>query len=747
MKKISKAMLLAVAAVALVTSCADSDVYDPNAALAETTAEYEANWEDQFGAIASDQDWNMAESVTATMTIYEDALANYYLQLYTADPLHTDSAYLLASYAVTTDGNGYATTTFNVDIPAGLTQLYACRKNAKSQCSVRPITVEDNTITVTFGQSTTRGITRTSTAEYPIPEYSATIKTNDEVDAYIAGMYQLDWDVSMWNYYWDSSANKGYPEYTKYLEANADSSLAIILKDGDVFPYFSGYYNTDIYTDFSGCMVDLKELVFVIESGTVTCENPQAINFGSEYVGSVETIKVFIKDGATLSLVGNGGGQVAFGEAYVYNLEGGTISGVGLSVGNSAYGNTIDYCLWNAGTIEVSAMYMSYAYVDNVGSITVNGNIQESINSRLINNGYVYCESFGDGSNQDSEVWTNCKFICTDYCKGSNFRIGCNASISAPDIEVYGQIDLNADAILYASSQLLMGNCDINGPTTTGDHALIQSPSLYYFCNTDDPITIIGNINFYYDSMTRSEAIYWDNVIKTYFETNIDAGYDSNLSNTASSVINLNYPTDCAVGSIDGGDDLTGTEEEEEETPVIWTIVAEDLGSTDDYDFNDVIFSVSYVAGQTVAYVTPRAAGGVYEATVNYNGTALFEIHEALANSSDQVYVDDYDLPMINTATGGEAGETIEITVPEDFSLAEDMGGFSVTVQGETVSVTITAPTEGTAPQMILLSGEWQWPVERYKIKTTYPNFSEWNADTNAIDWATTIVGTVLGNY
>lgn len=790
MNKLFRLALPIAACAALVCSCADSDVYNPNAALEEAAAEYEANWENLFGTIAEDQNWNMAESATATMTIYEDALASYTLRLYTANPISDDDAYLLASYDVTTDDDGYASATFNFDMPSGTTSLYAARRNAKGQYLLHSVDVDNSSISTQFGQSTTRsGITRTGEVEYEIPAYSAAYTTTADVNAYIADMVQVEWDTSLNNYYYDNNTGKGYPKIDGYFEEADGGSIAIILDDGDAFPYFSGYYNTNVYYVSDGTQyVNLKELVFVIEEGaTVTCSYATAVNFGNAYCGTAEKITVFIEDGANLVLEGNSGGQVAFGEAYVYNLAGATISGVALSLGNSAYGNTIDYCLWNAGTVNVDGMYLSYAYVDNIGDIIVNGNIQESINSRLINNGYTYCESFGDGSNQDGEVWTNCKFVCTDYCKGSNFRIGCNASISAPDIEVYSQLDLNPDAILYASSQLLMGNCDINGPVASGEHGLIQSPSLYYFCNTEDPISIIGNIYFYYDTMDRSESLYWANVVESYVNENIKAGYDSQLASTTYSVIDFSTPTTCSIGSIYGSDEEEEEEEEEDSTttttpevedstttttpevedsttttsedtvysvkyedPITWTIMCEDFGSTDDYDFNDVIFTVTHVFGNNdTIYVTPRAAGGVKKAYIYFNDDLIGEIHELLDATDDRTSADGYDLEMLNTTTGGTPGETIYFIVDkESFSMSENMGGFSVVVEDEEQTVTIVAPTTGTAPQMILVKDKWKWPIERVTINEAYPDFATWNEDKDNTDWINNPVESlIIGNY
>lgn len=169
-----------------------------------------------------------------------------------------------------------------------------------------------------------------------------------------------------------------------------------------------------------------------------------------------------------------------------------------------------------------------------------------------------------------------------------------------------------------------------------------------------------------------------------------------------------------------------------EEQGIPWIIACEDLGNTDDFDFNDIVFSVSHVAGSTKATVTPLAAGGVLASDIYFGSQRLGEIHSLLGQSG---------LAITNTQSGrGSAGKPIEVTVPADFSIATNMGGFSIQITDENGNNTtaIHAPGSGTAPQMICIDGStnWAWPMERVKISDAYPGFGEWGAryQSNA-DW------------
>lgn len=177
-----------------------------------------------------------------------------------------------------------------------------------------------------------------------------------------------------------------------------------------------------------------------------------------------------------------------------------------------------------------------------------------------------------------------------------------------------------------------------------------------------------------------------------------------------------------------------------------WIIAGEDLGSTDDFDFNDIVFSVSHVAGSTKATVKALAAGGTLPLYLFYDGKALNdgkEFHKWFGENvtSEQI---------INTYEGnGNAytGESVDITVDKDFTMTShsdvnkkngviNMGGFTFTVTNKDASTTnLTAPQKGTAPQMICMPNTWQWPIERTPISEAYTEFGEWGANYTKTGW------------
>lgn len=175
-----------------------------------------------------------------------------------------------------------------------------------------------------------------------------------------------------------------------------------------------------------------------------------------------------------------------------------------------------------------------------------------------------------------------------------------------------------------------------------------------------------------------------------------------------------------------------------------WLLACEDLGNTGDFDFNDVVFKVSHVAGEAKAKITALAAGGTLPIELTYNGTTLEGPNGGTQFNS---WFDDGRIEtgvVINAGTGTRSatGKSITISVPADFSVANTvdgnkMGGFAVNVYNreEGTYTTVTAPENGEAPQMMCLPSTWVWPNENARIDLAYPAFGEWGENYNVTNW------------
>lgn len=186
-----------------------------------------------------------------------------------------------------------------------------------------------------------------------------------------------------------------------------------------------------------------------------------------------------------------------------------------------------------------------------------------------------------------------------------------------------------------------------------------------------------------------------------------------------------------------------------------WILACEDLGSLDDYDFNDIVLEVrtkieseetfegSTKTAETFKKATLEvrclAAGGIYEANIYYDNKEIGESHNLLGGRVGT---------MINTEQLGRFSDwrTLETITDKDawnnigdawsINNVADKIKIVVTIDGKTAeSALIKAPDSGEAPQMITVPGDWLWPAERKDIKLAYPSFSNWNANSNDIEW------------
>lgn len=214
-----------------------------------------------------------------------------------------------------------------------------------------------------------------------------------------------------------------------------------------------------------------------------------------------------------------------------------------------------------------------------------------------------------------------------------------------------------------------------------------------------------------------------------------------------------------------GNFDNDVVEMNEDYKPQSWIVAVEDLGNTDDFDFNDVVFRVSHVSGQETATVELLAAGGTLPANIY-----IKDIAEAIGAADGYLHVNEFfgendHSVMINTTALDHAYGKVTIKVSPDFSMADtaeqmkqNMGGFFVKVNPNDNTDWVDGvyeihpkdDVEFPVPQMICVPDSWTddagntvrwcWPVERVSIENAYPRFRDWvkKAEGNE-DWYKTV--------
>lgn len=159
--------------------------------------------------------------------------------------------------------------------------------------------------------------------------------------------------------------------------------------------------------------------------------------------------------------------------------------------------------------------------------------------------------------------------------------------------------------------------------------------------------------------------------------------------------------------------------------------MCEDLGTTDDFDYNDLVFDVKHMVGTNLAELTVQAAGGTLPMSLSYDGNVLIEnIHAGFGVS---------DSKMVNTGAGVTKDPyTVSFEVPKNFFFTTHAQKFAVNVQYSdgTAENTITIPlTPGRVPQAFITNTKLPWCKERAKINTIYPSFTNWVTENLKACW------------
>lgn len=178
---------------------------------------------------------------------------------------------------------------------------------------------------------------------------------------------------------------------------------------------------------------------------------------------------------------------------------------------------------------------------------------------------------------------------------------------------------------------------------------------------------------------------------------------------------------------------------------VSWTLAFEDLGSTNDFDFNDVVIRITKNSTEqngsvvsTTIDVDLCAAGGTLPTNVWFNNENLGEVHELFGVPTGT---------MVNT--GNVEKDVVRLisgrTVGEGFTISDNARQFKIVVSGDaTKEITLPGNT-GVAPQAICIPGKWAWPTERLNIADAYTGFGAWGANYESNkDWYNTATGTVM---
>ena len=138
-------------------------------------------------------------------------------------------------------------------------------------------------------------------------------------------------------------------------------------------------------------------------------------------------------------------------------------------------------------------------------------------------------------------------------------------------------------------------------------------------------------------------------------------------------------------------------------------IICEDLGTSDDFDFNDIVFDATIYTDGTCD-ITILAAGGTLDVTVagqdihSHTGQMTLNCNYSFTVSGYNSLI---DIPIVVTTTNSA---------------------------GEITSYALHCE-RGAAPQKICVDKNYKWCTERTHIDDAYPGFKTWVKEDNGMEW------------
>lgn len=693
------------------SSCSkDSNLYDPN----QKVNEYNNSWNQQFGAIDPTQNWNVATTVSATAACPTIA-GESEMRIYSDAPLEDESNLM----AVTKLTNGAGSITF--DAKKAANHVFVSIKNSEGLFKIyNYYAIVNGTVNITpsdYITPTRSGFTRA--ANCPVKKGETKVLPNIK--------FTFDTGVIKYKGGWSNNilSVEEWKEFVKTLEKGGeyyDVPFEKIFENGIFkgFDWSKPRAGSEISTEDRN--VEITLLKGVAQEEAVPC---WTLGQGYKLFGPgtffMERQKYYSSE--KLNLYTNGLEDLKKVEkGFSIVTEGGEIK-MPVVYGATRISDRVGYVYYKDGQDPLAqphyilindARPQSNIYFNSWRGPTLNDNMQlgENWNSTT--------ESLGSYAKDTKMYGTSYKlaFFGENHDQEAtyNFPAGYHIVFFIAPYESYNPNDYSNHNGNYTESNYNYSLPELNKRIHDDNHR---------DKNTDSPtyITETGQWGNQVSARGAIKAASWTFNGQTFlgFE---DGGGDEDLNDIVFWVQGQ-YKTPEPPITVPDPDPLPEPQSES------WIIACEDLGNTDDIDFNDIVFSVSHTAGETTAKVTPLAAGGVLPSNIYHGGNNLGEIHN-LINGAQPNANGQYS--MLNTGSKGTPGSAITINVPADYSVTNH--GFTVKVKDQNESIVLESAEIGTAPQMLVLPGEWAWPTERTPIGTAFPKFVDWSKAANtAIDW------------
>lgn len=745
MKKMS--FLKEIAAFALVFAaigCShDNDLYDQNAKELEFSSNFVNN---VLGGQQVDgrQTWSTAKKATVKVTVNLDYGQDYKVYVFTSNPLLNKEATYIGMSNVQS-GNSVSITMAR---PADVTTLYAACVDKRGGYSVQQFQMTGTNAQVNIGEQSAASRNARRIAQKLNGFSTERADYLREQSEFISDLKNYNND---WTGYYDLSTidQEGQLNKKEYTAANNWSggpaygdNTHFLLPEGKTFTVTGQTFN------------DGMDGTVIVVRGTFVIPNWEEFRLWGtgEYSGTTHGQTIVIADGgkvvcnakkltlANKSNIINLGGTLELNGTYVDYANGadlgfcnfGTITGTNAAGFNFAGGTPY----YNAGKIDLT---------DN-GVIKFNGNISfvNAGNIHAYNCAWDGVSSLTDwgmaSAGQNATIYNLCNMTFDKYFAVHTY-IGIDGSLLNAVEGLY--TNQGGIVVLGKQSEIVCKDWYDNGVTcyassNANEYAVMKVSGAVNEVNGG----ITGAEGYFYfdiNAITGRGQADGSNGEGQWHIDNFKANMLHYTVSEATAPANITIPADAdgcnnigynPDGEGGGGGDFT---------PNYVYYAFEDLGTTDDFDFNDVVIRLSAPTnGQSAVQIV--AAGGTMATYVTYgvgeNPSRLgAEAHAAMGESSIQTMINTSGVDTEKFATLG----TISIAADADLTMLP----FGIQVignDGTTTRVTRSVLNTGRAPLVIVVNGndegKWFWPTERTNIAVAYEDFGAWGANVQSNpDW------------
>ena len=751
---------LAVMAMGFVAvSCNKMDSFNPYAEQEIKQEEFTNNFQSSVlngKSIDANQTW--ATTTLTTLNISSE-IAEGTLKVYTTNPSNDNTAPIY----IGTISKGEKKT-ITVTRPSDIETLYVVVYDAENYMRYETVDITSNNLNVSFESSNqvsnaparrTAGQTFPSSHTFlsaPGASYYA-----ESVPAGVAYMGDLT-DP------WGGHQIYHYTVYTFWIDAAA-------VAEAGSMKLQPGYGNQPTTTYIVGTVYSPEydnKLYLTAGSKLYLTKGSKLVLPSGDYSFSQSDVEIIIAEGAELVC----SGKLQFSNTILYNN--GTVTTQKLEfagsgkVYNDAKGvlNISDKLtiannnceVVNDGTLNAAELQVNGSgHFMNNNKATITGDaVVNSNNNSWVNNGTFHCKNFLYNGGGSYNVINNCKLICDEdfliaIGQGQGeFKL--DGSIECKNFtHGIGYTKMAGKSLIKVSETLLCkamadgAYCGFYGPESNANgYAVIQAKKI-----TAETLTQRRSIT-YRNYLIVATDDHWEQCDKYDNTVNGNYPYWDQGDNVKMSLKNKNditetiTPTDCNAG-------ITGQQIVIND-PVSYVYYAfEDLGTTDDFDFNDVVIRVSTPINGTSS-VELMAAGGTLSTYVTYGtgdspNTLGGEVHQEFGVETGV---------MVNTGKGETKGTKVLGTI-QGLSADTDMSNLPLGIKvngynGQVTRVVRSAANTGNAPLVIVVNGyasgenvgKWFWATEKTNISSAYNQFGEWGADVSKNqDWYKNISGSV----